>query len=35
MRSKKLTNKQSEALEAIINFIDQEGLPPTYRDLMK
>lgn len=35
MRSKKLTNKQSDALEAIINFIDHEGLPPTYRDLMK
>ncbi|MRX54864.1 transcriptional regulator [Bacillus idriensis] len=34
MRSNKLTNKQTEVLAAIINFIDNGGLPPTYRDLM-
>ena len=35
MLSQKLTNKQNEVLEALIQFIDNGGLPPTYRDLMK
>ncbi|MCM3599024.1 transcriptional regulator [Metabacillus idriensis] len=35
MRRGTLTDKQNEVLNALYEFIKKEGLPPSYRDLMK
>ncbi|USK33321.1 transcriptional regulator [Bacillus sp. F19] len=35
MLRRTLTDKQNEVLNALCDFINKEGLPPSYRDLMK